>query len=168
MCEFLKERKNSSLESILLSFFSHYCSFSSAVCLCPFLCILKATVLLQVSAHRGGLRLPGCRTQAGRHRWKTKPCSLFSLADFFNNRKLELLLRATACWHCLFMFKARNRWRGSQSETLPASNCNKKKTSWFPTPLFSYLGKFELKRKCLQLEIIKMIYFSMTTMVCCF
>lgn len=137
MCEFLKERKNSSLESILFSFFSHYCSFSSAVCLCPFLCILKATVLLQVSAHRGGLRLPGCRTEAGWHRWKTKPCSLFSLADFFNNRKLELLLRATACWHCLFMFKARNRWRGSQSETLfLPQTVTKKRLPDFQHPYF--------------------------------
>lgn len=59
--------------------------------------------------------------------------------------------------------KARNRWRGSQSGTLflPQTG-TKKKTSWFPTPLFSCLGKFELKRKCLQLEIVKMIYFSMT------
>lgn len=124
----LKKKKINSLERILFSFFFHYCSFSSTICLCPFLCILKATVLLQVSAHRGGVRLPGCRTEAGRHRWKTKPCSLFSLADFFNNRKLELLFRATACWHCLFMFKNQEPLKAvTVWNFFPASNCNKKK-----------------------------------------
>lgn len=134
--------------------------FSSAICLCPFLCLLKAsTFLLQVSADRGGVRLPGCWTEAGRHRWRTKPSSLLSPTDFFNEGKPDLLFKATACWHYLFMFKSQEPLRRAQSETrfLPQT-VTKKKTSWVRPRTCHFLcweNLFELKRKCLQLEIIK-------------
>lgn len=55
---------------------------------------------------------------------KNKPF-LLSPADFFNDGKPELLFKAVACWHYLFMFKSKGALKGggvAVCNSFPASD----------------------------------------------
>lgn len=79
---------------------------------------------------------------------------------------LRLLWPADIIYSCS---KARNCWRESQSETLFLSQAVTKKRlpefSLEHTHFLFWPNLLELKRKCMQLEVIKMISFSVTTMI---
>lgn len=130
MCEFPKNR---------FFFLPH---FSADICRCPFCCLWRVSpVVLQVPAHRGGVRLHGCRAKAGRHRWKTNPPPSFLTLAFSMTGNLSFFLRLQLGDIIYLCSNARKHQRGSTSATLFLPQ-----TSWSrPSPdPFSFLAKLVL------------------------